>query len=650
MEVLRSIHFESNGCDRRSGRSRSLFLSAAAAVASAIVTQGAHTSDFAVQVSAQVKSAPAQIELSWPQDSSATPSSYTVSKKLRDATAWEPGVTLPGTTTIYSDSDVAVGSAYEYQVQKIASGYNGYGYVYAGIEVPATHSRGRVILIVDNNHTAALTDELNRLEQDLMGDGWGVIRHDVASTDSPSSVKALIQADYAAEPGQVKSVFLFGHVPVAYSGNIVPDGHIRDHLGAWPADVYYGELDGTWSDTRINSIKASSERNQNIPGDGKFDESVLPARVKLQVGRVDLSNLPSFAKSETELLRQYLNKDHNFRHKLFDADRRGLVVDAFGTFNNEAYAANGWRNFAPFFGANNVSSAAVGEFISVLSHQSFLWAYGCGPGTFTSAVGVGTTEDFAANDLRAVFTAYFGSYFGDWDSQDNFLRAALASPSYTLTTAWAGRPNWFFHHMGLGEPIGFSAVVSQNNSGTYQHQNYGSAQVHIALLGDPTLRMHIVAPASNLIASIGGGDVTLTWTPSAEQASGYHIYRSQTASGPFTRINSSTVTTASFTDTSVASGSYTYEVRAEKLEFSGSGSYYNLSQGIFTSATVAPPELTSAPSLNPELKPTLAPPVVSVAAINAPGTATSSVSSSAIEDSLPIQDISASPRLKIRRR
>ncbi len=598
MDALRITPLGANGSDERFLRPK-LFLFSTALVISSMVTHGAQTSDFAVQLSAQVQSSPAQINLSWPQDSSGTPTSYIVSKKSRDASDWNPVVSLPGTVISYSDDAVSAGVAYEYQVQKIASGYNGFGYVYAGIEVPATHNRGKVILIVDNAHSAALASELSRLEQDLTGDGWGVLRHDVASTDSPASVKALIQADYASDPANVKSVFLFGHVPVAYSGNIVPDGHNPDHLGAWPSDIYYGDLDGAWSDIRVNSIKASSARNHNIPGDGKFDESTVPSIVKLQVGRVDLSNLPSFSKSETELLRQYLNKDHNFRHKLIDADRRGLVVDSFGTFNNEAFAANGWRNFAPFFGASNISSAPAGQFVSTLSSQNYLWAYGCGPGTFTSAAGVATTSDFASNDLRAVFTAYFGSYFGDWDSQDNFLRAALASPSYTLTSAWAGRPNWFFHHMGLGEPIGFSAAASQNNLGTYQQQNYGAFQVHVALLGDPTLRLHTVAPASGLASSVSGGDVTLTWTPSADQVSGYHIYRATSPSGAFVRINTSAVTSTSFTDTSVAPGSYGYEVRAEKLEVSGSGSYFNLSQGIFASATIAAPVPTPPPPIIP---------------------------------------------------
>ncbi len=160
--------------------------------------------------------------------------------------------------------------------------------------------------------------------------------------------------------------------------------------------------------------------------------------------------MPAFRQREGELLRQYLNKDHYFRHKFVTAERRGLVDDNFGDFNGEAFAVCGWRNFAPFFGAANTFISS--DWFPALSAQSYLWGYGCGGGTLTSGGGIGTTSDFAANDPRVVFTMLFGSGFGDWDSPDDFLRAPLATPTYTLTCAWAGRPYWEFHHMALGDP------------------------------------------------------------------------------------------------------------------------------------------------------------------------------------------------------
>src|SRR5207247_2013233 len=175
--------------------------------------------------------------------------------------------------TNYTDTSVSLGTAYEYQIAKNAGTYNGYGYIQTGINVPLVDSRGKVVLVVDGTYAANLATELTRLQQDLAGDGWTVLRHDVGRNDSVVSVKILIKADYNADPANVKAVFLFGHVPVPYSGQLNPDGH-ADHVGAWPADVYYGEMDGTWTDTSVNFTQtvntdpADGARLSNLGGAG----------------------------------------------------------------------------------------------------------------------------------------------------------------------------------------------------------------------------------------------------------------------------------------------------------------------------------------------------------------------------------------------
>jgi hypothetical protein len=543
------------------------------------------TKDYAVQISAAVQTSPAKITLSWVQDTTGTPTSYTVSRKSKDATSWTALATgLPGTTLSYEDTNVSVGSAYEYQIIKyMSTAYRGYGYIFVGIDSPLVESRGKVVLLVDNTFSSSLASELTVLQKDLTGDGWQVIRHDVSRTDTVPNIKNIIKADYNADPSNVKSVFIFGHVPVPYSGDIAPDGH-PDHSGAWPADAYYADMDGTWTDTTINDTTASDPRNRNIPGDGKFDQYYLPSDVELQVGRADLANMTSLVgnPSETELLRRYLAKDHSFRHKLINPERRGLIGDNFGVFYGEAFAAGGWRNFSSFFGPANINTAASGQWIPTLKDNSYLWAYGCGGGSYTSASGIGTTTDLVSNDVKAVFTMLFGSYFGDWDKTNNFLRSPLATSSYGLTDAWSGRPDWYFQHMALGETIGFSARLTQNNTYLYtDYYNSSAHYPHIALMGDPTLRMHIVAPISNLSGTKSGSNVTLSWTASSDSVVGYHIYRAANSAGPFTRISSSLVSGTSFTDANVPSGDYTYMVRAVKKESTSSGTYFNASEGIF---------------------------------------------------------------------
>lgn len=51
--------------------------------------------------------------------------------------------------------------------------------------------------------------------------------------------------------------------------------------------------------------------------------------------------------SEQELLRRYLNKDHNYRHGKLEARRMAFIEDGFQERYGEAMSQNGWRNFSP---------------------------------------------------------------------------------------------------------------------------------------------------------------------------------------------------------------------------------------------------------------------------------------------------------------
>ncbi len=551
-----------------------LMLLAFVSLPNQIHAQSLESKAYAMEVSATVQRTPPTVNLTWPQNSQNSASPIQVYRRAIDAASWgSPVSTLANTATNYADTNVSIGTVYEYWVQQGGAK----GYIASGIEAPLVENRGKVILLVDNTYASDLSAELTMLQQDLTGDGWSVVRRDVGRNDSVPSVKAAVKAVYDADPTNVKALFIFGHVPVPYSGDIAPDGH-PDHIGAWPADVFYGDMDGVWTDTSVNDAGASRAENRNVPGDGKYDQSIIPSDLELQVGRVDLANMPAFApKTELDLLRQYLNKDHNFRLGLLPLERRALVDDNFGAFGGEAFGSSGWRNFSTFFGASNVEAR---KFFATLSGNGYLWGYGCGGGWYQGAGGVGSTNDFAATDTKAVFTLLFGSYFGDWDVSDSFLRAPLATTTYGLTSAWAGRPHWTLHHMALGQTIGYSARVSQNDNYAYQ-SNYGSRFVHVALMGDPTLRMHPVLPPTALTAAKTGSNIVLSWTASPDANQGYLVYRSVSAAGPFTKLTGSPITATNFTDPNAATGNYTYQIRAIKLETSGSGTYFNSSQGAF---------------------------------------------------------------------
>lgn len=541
------------------------------------------SADVAVQLSVNAQSSPAQINLSW--IGNATTSQYTIYRKLKTAAAWGSAIaTLNGTTNQYTDNTVSSGVSYEYQVRRSGTGYLGYGYVNAGIEVPEIEFRGRLILMVDSNFITLLAAEITRLIEDMEGDGWEVIRHDVLSNGSVTHIKDLIVSDFYQDSANTKAVFLLGHIPVPYSGNINPDGH-GDHLGAWPADCFYADMDGVWSDIFVNSTTASPPRTQNTPGDGKFDQSLVPTDLELQVGRVDFNGMPAFSLTELQLLKNYLDKDHDYRKKIFSPIKRAVIDDNFGYFSSEAFAGSGYKNFGPLVGSSNVSSA---DYFTSMNGNSYLWSYGCGGGTYTSAGGVGNTSNFASSSLQGVFTMLFGSYFGDWDSQNNFLRAPLAQGK-GLTSVWSGRPHYQFHHMALGENIGYGLLLTQNNpNGLYfaSPTSITGRWVHNALMGDPSLRNDVVAPVSNVLATKAGYNCLITWSASTETSIvGYNIYRKNDTTTRYVKINSSPLTATTFTDYCLLyKGTYTYMVRALKLENTPSGTYYNMSEGIADTA------------------------------------------------------------------
>jgi len=529
---------------------------------------------YAVQLSAKVETSPPSITLHWEPDGYGV-NSYTVYRKGIHDTDWGAGTQFDGSITGYIDSNVEVGTAYEYQVVKASAlGITGYGYILAGVTRYFTENRGTVILAVDNTCAASLVNELARLQSDLIGDGWNVVRRDVARNDTPANVKQVITAAYQADPGNVNALFLFGHVPILRCGNLNPDGH---QARPFPSDAYYGDMDGNW------------ENNPDF----------IPSNIELMVGRVDFANMPGQSApnpwpSEIEMLRNYLNKDHNWRHQRLQVPPRALVGNRFGDRDGEAFAASGFRNFPPLVGnlyvANEQDGApAEQRWSSMLAANAWVWAYGCGGGSYTSMSGMGTHGDLAdvtsydlvAQDAKAVFFMMMGSWLGEWDSMDNLMRAALATPTMGLTCCWAGRPHWFYHHMALGEPIGYSARLTMNNGGLYKNQvDLCLRGIHIALMGDPTLRMHPVAPPSNLTVSSTGSGVNLNWSASADNVLGYHLYRAPTRNGPFTRLNNSFIAGTSFPDPNGSAGN-TYMLRAVKMEETPSGTYYNPSQGIF---------------------------------------------------------------------
>lgn len=535
-----------------------------------------------VQLSATIQTVPTpQIVINWLNDGSG--SSYILFRRQNITETWMSLAVLEGTETTYADTDINLGVSYEYKVVKTGD-TAAYGYINTAIELPEVINKGVLILVVEDTYlgNTGFDNAINQTKKDIENDGWIVEQINVNRNDSVTSVKSSILAIYNQNPSETKAIYIIGHVPVPYSGLLNPDGH-ANHLGAWPTDVFYSDVDGIWNDSSINNTTASQSRNHNVPGDGKYDVSYVSS-TELQIGRVDFESLPAFSQSEEQLLISYLNKAHSYKSKEFEALDRGLIDDNFTSFS-EGFASNGYRNFSTMFTPSNINNTL--DLRTATTAESYMWTYGCGGGSYTSCNGIGTTTNFASDSLKTIFMAIFGSYFGDWDSNNNLLRASIAQGE-TLNSFWAGRPHWQVHHMALGNNIGFSSLLTQNNSFNYSYTSNSSARgVHIALMGDPTMRMHYISPPSNLLINDTNENIELSWIASTEDVLGYNIYRLDESASSYLKLNSTIVTNTNFIDnTLITNGTYKYIVKAVKLKTTASGSYFNQSLGIDNSITI----------------------------------------------------------------
>jgi hypothetical protein len=525
----------------------------------------------------------------------------------------------------FTDTNFA-GVHYEYEIQQLiatnqpcdVNGYRDYQYLDTGYRVPLIDARGSVIVLVETGKTNSLWTEITQLYSDLRGDGYKVFPHYVAAVEATAgtswtnavwATKQLLQTDYALDTNSPCFVFIVGHVPVPYSGETLTPGSHEDNIGAHGTDLFYADLNGTFTDSTANVSTAGAVFTHNVPGDGKFDQDYIPSAPELRIGRVDLGNLPAFSANETELLRQYLNRDHAWRHKQFTVRQLGLIYgDNTTNTTGTAKLIDAHNNLAGYFGTTAATSFGNWLTASHDTNNTYLFAHKLGAGGIDhdgteSVPQLGTAADFAATSLYAVFTATFGSYYGSWDSLNTnaFMKTILANGGYPLAV-WYRENYMQLDSSAMDEPIGYEQFAMQSQRffiGTdKEYTSYvrvvpfvGSSLVneqhkmYESLLGDPTLRTRQVYPVSNLAVNASGADNVVTWTASADATEGYHVYQASTSDlNNFTRLTSVPTTATSYTDTGAASGSYTYMVRAVQLYESPNRSFYSASQGVFTAS------------------------------------------------------------------
>ncbi len=322
-------------------------------------------------------------------------------------------------------------------------------------------------MIVDETVAQDLTAELGQFKQDMIGDGWTVSMHDGIEGDAAprmidddnvwdntdpnnavamattttqyrtdlQTVKDMIAAD--ADDDTLKAIVIIGHVTVPYSGTTSYDNHGGR---AMPTDQYYADLDGTpttWGDSSADvSYPTTNFRGQkgweftwNTPGDGRFDANFVPGDgLELSFGRIDMANLSTaFTSCETDLLKSYFRRNHNYRTGLFSPENKALLqTDSHGGAHPDfttalgsgtADTANWYTKFTDtgpthYLFASRTGSSTLHSFDNGDPGPQKLGSYNVGDAT-TYPQQYGQRE----TPVHAVFTMAGGSFMGDWNNR-----------------------------------------------------------------------------------------------------------------------------------------------------------------------------------------------------------------------------------------
>jgi len=342
--------------------------------------------------------------------------------------------------------------------------------------------------------------------------------------------------------------------------------------------------------------------------------------MELFVGRVDFARLPAFGTGDTAmtpeagLLSGYLNKTHAYRHGTIKLAPRGVVysthaIDIPDDFklNPETVTIydNAIRNSSALYGTG-AGTIRIGD-PYFQKTDDYLFGFLFGPGavqaisvTKPNPPGVGVEGDFMQHttaqlvnsESKIGFYVLSGSYFADFQFNNDFMRASLATPSFGFAAVWTRGAEWEFQDMALGEPLGMGMLKMFNRGFVSTRWNTSNGRVVESILGDPTLRAHVIAsPTVTRQQNESGSTVTLNISPGSGAAGcTYYVYRAQGllppangASAGFSLISGANSISGPTFQSIVPDGAqeYTFMVRAVKGVTTGAGAFNHLSQGTY---------------------------------------------------------------------
>ncbi len=376
----------------------------------------------------------------------------------------------------------------------------------------------RVALVVEQGLAGQLAPELDQLVADLQAGGRSVSRYDVAG-GTPEELRALLREAWSRD--SIAGALLVGDLPVPWFQAVT-----FDEYDEWPVDLFYMDLDNTWSDSLRHGVGKVM-----VPGsDGIYDKVESNLDIEIFVGRLTTTGLPD----GVALLRNYLRKDHRFRtDSLHVADEALVFVDDDWRGSAQRWSDEIGRVYparTECFDAESTRATVYRgkldtprAWVSVFAHS---WS-----GGHTFKFDGGRQRDsyygyeYVAQDVPALFYNHFACWFCRYTDSAYGGGQSIFNPSYGLAAIGSTKAGGmvdgseFYGPMGVGQTIGasykrwFDGVCESGYTSDEKDWTLG-----MTLLGDPFLRP--VAPCCDaavrrIIAPVGFLDSGIAVVPAA---------------------------------------------------------------------------------------------------------------------------------------
>jgi hypothetical protein len=130
-----------------------------------------------------------------------------------------------------------------------------------------------------------------------------------------------------------------------------------------------------------------------------------------------------------------------------------------------------------------------------------------------------------------------------------------------------------FSTTGIALPLTLAAGQSTSFSVAFAPTATGSLAGSITVVSNAANSPLAIALSGTATAPVSY-KVSLNWTPSASSYSGFNVYRGTTSGGPYTKVDTSLISTPSYTDAAVTQGQ-TYYYVATELDSTGMESGYS---------------------------------------------------------------------------